>query len=167
MAEQVIRGADVLIKNIDRYGGGFIKAVNTDMKHAASILGLRIEKNISSTDHTLEDLRKMGHPYAGRDPNPPHKPEYIVHTQSGELLQGLFSGIKPASITGGELEAAAFAGISDEVEHATYVIFGTSKMIPRNFLIGSLGEVQEQIFKKLRRSLNKFTITFQGKKVKL
>jgi hypothetical protein len=36
----------------------------------------------SFTCHTLGDLRRMGYPYAVREPRPPHPP-YMIHSQSG------------------------------------------------------------------------------------
>ena len=167
MANETVIGTETLAKNIALYTERFLQEVNVDMEKSELILKSKIKENISNTDYTLADLRRMGHPYARKNPNPPHTPEYIVHRQSGKMLQGLKSGTVKANVTSGKLEAEAFAGIDDSVDHAKYVVFGTSKMIPRDFLRGSLGEVSEKILSTLKNSLRSATINFNGKKVKL
>jgi hypothetical protein len=167
MAKTLISGTETLAKNIVKYTEGFLREVNIDMEKAELILKGKIKDNISNTDYTLEDLAKMGHPYARRSPKSIHNPDYIVHCQSGEMLSGLGSGTKKASVKGTTLEAEAYAGISDNVEHAKYVIYGTSKMVPRDFLKGSLEEVGQKILTTLKRSLNRVTMSFNGKEERL
>lgn len=162
-----INGADVVSKNIVIFGGRFLEEVNRDMDQARVLLDKAIEKNISLQDHTLEDLASLGHPYAKRAPQELHVPGYQVHTQSGELKSGKFSGTDKASVSGGRLEARAYVGISDSVKHAPFVVFGTSKMVPRDFLVGSLGEVRMQIWEVLKRSLNQAVVSFNGEETRL
>ena len=173
-----INGADVVSKNIAKFGGGFIKELNRDMEQVRLILDKAVEKNISLADHSQADLAAMGHPYSVRAPQAIHSPGYQVHEQSGRLRAGKYSGTEKAEASGvdfisrtsflrGKIGASAFVGINESVRHAFFVVFGTSKMVPRDFLIGSLGEVREQAFEILRRSLNGFTISFNGEKVKL
>ena len=162
-----VKGADVVSKNILIFGGRFLDEVNKDMEQARRILDKAIEKNISLQDHSLEDLAAMGHPYAVRAPQAIHEPGYQVHTQSGELLGAKYSGTDPASVNGGRLSATAFVGIRESVRHAFFVVYGTSKMVPRDFLIGSLGEVRIQIWEVLKRSLNQAVVSFNGETERL
>lgn len=163
-----VQGADLVSKNIALFGGKFLEEVNKDMETARLVLDKAIEKNITLSDHTLADLKAMGHPYARRSPQSIHDPKYQVHKQSGKMLEGKYSGTKKASVSlFGNLEAQAYVGIKDDVEHAFHVVFGTSKMIPRDFLIGSLGEVREQLWNTLKRSLKNAVISFNGKTEKL
>lgn len=62
-------------------------------KHNARLLK-RFARQISGlTCHSLEDLRRMGHPYAKQRPRPPH-PVYEIHTHSGGYRRGWFARTK-------------------------------------------------------------------------
>lgn len=162
-----VHGAELVSKNIIAFGGGFLREVNRDMEQARYLLDKTIEKNISLTDHSIEGLADMGHPYARRAPQAIHDPGYQVHTQSGELKSGKYSGTDRADISSGRLTARAYVGISESVRHAFFVVYGTSKMVPRDFLVGSLGEVREQIWQFLKRSLNQAVVSFNGETERL
>lgn len=159
-----IKGADLVSKNIIAFGGGFLKEVNRDMEEVRGILDNAVKKNITLTDHSMEDLSAMGHPYAARAPQQIHSPSYQVHIQSGELARGRYSGTHKATLFGGQLKARAYVGIANSVTHALFVIYGTSKMVPRDFLVGSLGEVKEQIWETLSRSLKNAVVNFNGER---
>ena len=162
-----VNGAELLSKNIVKFGDRFLEEVNKDMEQARAILDKAIGKNISLSDHSLSDLAAMGHPYARRAPQAIHDPGYQVHVQSGELKSGKYSGTDKAGISSGSLRARAFVGINENVQHAFMVVYGTSKMVPRDFLIGSLGEVRDQIWQALRRSLNYAVVSFNGETTRL
>lgn len=160
-------GADVVAKNIIVFQKGFVRAVNRGMENVRAILDARITRNISLTDHSLSDLARLGHPYARGVGVKLHNPAYQVHTQSGRMLSAKVSGVDDADIIGGKLKASAWAGIGAGVPYAVHVIYGTSKMIPRDFLRGSLGEVRGQIIGTLSIPLKNAVINFDGEKVKL
>lgn len=163
-----IQGAEVVGKNILAFGKGFLREVNKDMDSVRKLLDDRVEANMSLTDHSLKDLAIMGHPYAARAPQSIHSPEYQVHQQTGRLLKAKYSGIEKAEVTGGSLTAAAFVGIhQSEAAHAIPVIYGTWKMVPRDFLRGSLNEVWQQAVDGLRRSLRGAVVSFDGDQVRL
>ena len=162
-----VTGADLVAKNIAKFGDRFLSEVNKDMEKARNILDKAVYRNISIQDHTLSDLAGLGHPYARRAPQTIHDPAYQVHVQSGELRDNKYSGTEQASIRGGKLMAQAFVGINERVRHAFYVVYGTSKMIPRDFLIGSLSEVRDQIYKTLKGSLGQAVVSFNGETQRL
>jgi len=166
MAGITDRSAKVVAQNIVRFTKGFLREVNKDMEKVRKLLDDRVEANISLSDHSLKQLADMGHPYATRSPQHIHDPEYQVHSQSGVMLAGKFSGTERVSIRSGKLVASAFVGI-EGVAHAVHVIFGTSRMIPRDFLDGSLQEEAGEARKLLGRSLKNVVVNFNGKKVKL
>lgn len=167
MAKTNIIGADTIAKNITKFTEGFIAEVNRDFKSVRDLIRDRVVKNASLTDHSLADLAEMGHPYSAAHPANPHEPPYLVHTQGGELLSGIYDGTSDASVSGGNLRAEAHVGVSESVAHAVFVIMGTSKMIPRDFLTGSLEEIREQIIETLSRSLHNAVISFNGESIKL
>lgn len=159
-------GGDVLAKNIVDFENKFLQSVNKGMQKISGMLDRQVTKNISLSDHSLSDLARMGHPYRRGGPGL-HTPKYQVHTQSGELLSGKVSGTDDAEIIGGKLSAAAWVGIADFVEHAKYVIYGTTTMVPRDFLGGSLREVKDPVYAVLKTILRDTTINYNGKRVKL
>lgn len=165
----VVIGQETLAKNIIVFQNRFLEQVNIDMRQVAGILKNAVKGNISETDHTLRDLANLGHPYGlgARDHKPLHTPNYLVHTQSGQMLAGLASDVEPASVSGGKLLATAKAGINASVEHAKNVFYGTSKMIPRDFLTPARESVKGDCIKVLSRSLKNTVVNFDGEKVKL
>lgn len=173
-----VNGEAVVLKNIAKFGDGFFRQVDKDMERVRTLLDKTVDKNMSLSDHSQADLSSLGHPYARRAPQKIHDPAYLVHTQSGKLKGGKYSGTSKAGSSGvnftsrtsfsrGQIGASAYVGINESVPHANMVVYGTSKMVPRDFLIGSLGEVKNDALNILRRSLNLFTINFNGEEVRL
>ena len=161
-------GGPLLAKNFVKYTERFLKEVNVDMTKVSSLIEGAVKVNAGVSDHSSKDLADLGHPYAKRSPNPPHNPEWLVHKQSGALLRAVYKGTNPASINSGTLTASAFCGVDEfMVPYARYLVFGTSKMIPRNFLRGSLNDVAYDAKEILRRSLNGVTVSFDGERTKL
>jgi hypothetical protein len=168
MARASVIGGETVARNMRAVQRRFLEGVNRDMRKVASLLDSKVMSRISLGDHSLDDLAALGHPYARRAPQAIHDPQYAVHTQSGELLASKFSGTEDATVTGGgKLTAEAYVGVSESVDHALFVILGTSKMIPRDFLTGSLEECREQAFDLLRASMKNTIVSFNGEKVKL
>lgn len=161
-----IRGVDLVAKNIIKYTDGFLKTVNKTMGEVDFILDGAVTKNISASDHTLADLRRLDHPYATRHGSRGlnlHDPNYVVHKQSGKLLKSKFHGVNKADIKSGVLKASAFAGLDqNKAPHALHVELGTSKMIPRPVLQGSREEVLPQAFNLIKKNLKNLTFGFKG-----
>ena len=166
-----VLGQDIVAKNIVKFGDGFLNHVNKQMKTIAFMLDREVTKNISETDHTLEDLRKLDHPYARRHgltkAKSLHEPYWLVHRQSGTLLTAKFSGNRPASVAGGKLSASAYVGLNTRLApYANSVVYGTSKMIPRPVLMGSRDNVVPDINVLLKKNLRDFVIRFNGDKTR-
>lgn len=148
-----VKGTDLVIKNIKSFGGGFERHLNKTMDQARNMLDEEITKNISLSCHSLEDLRKAGHPYRLSGPGL-HNPDWQVHTQSGEMLKSKTSGTIPARYAGGQFRATAYVAMDERLEYNAYVIYGTSKMIPRDFLHGSLMNKRDDLWKLVAGSLS-------------
>lgn len=163
-----IQGGELVAKNILAFGNKFRAEVDVDFERVRDLLDSRVKKNTGLTDHSLADLRRLGHPYARRAPQEIHSPGYQVHTQSGALQDARFSGTDKASVGSGKLSARAFVGFDpSKAPHAASVVYGTSKMVPRDPLVGSLGEVKERAFDLLSRSLRGAVINFNGERRKV
>jgi len=133
-----VRGADVVAKNIIRFGGNFTKHVNKVMKEVSVIMDNQVTKNMTLEDHTMK-----------------------VHKRSGELVRSKERGTIDANITFGALRAGAFVKLDEnKAEHAKYIIFGTSKMIPRPLLMGSVNQIKNKAFKVIKNNLRDLTMRF-------
>jgi len=167
-----VRGQDVIAKNIVAYGGGFLKHVNKQMKKISKLMDEQVQKNASLTDHSLQDLKMLGHPYSKRNPQKLHEPDFLVHKQSGKLLESKYSGIKEASISLFQLKASAYVGFDKNIApHAVFVIFGTSRSLPsgvksgmvaRDVLSGSVKQIENKAVEILRTNLKDFNFRFRG-----
>lgn len=159
-----VRGADIVAKNIIRYGNGFLKVVNITMKRVSVIMDNQVTKNMTLEDHSMKELKALGHPYAtkhGPKGMQIHTPYWQVHKRTGELVASKERGTTKASITVGKLQASAFVKLDDsKAEHAKYIIFGTSKMIPRPLLIGSVNQIKDKAFKIIKNNLRDLTVGF-------
>ena len=159
-----VRGADLVAKNIIRYGGRFLETVNKTMKKVSLVMDNQVTKNISLRDHSLEELRMLGHPYAKRHGEkgiPLHNPYWQIHERTGKLMDSKESGTTKASILLGNLSASAFVGFDEKkAEHAKYIVWGTSKMIPRPVLIGSVNQIKDKAFKVIKGDLGALTVGF-------
>ena len=124
----------------------------------------QVAKNMSLERPSLKELKALGHPYAKRHgPRgiPIHDPYWQVHKRSGELMRSKERGTTKANITLGKLQASAFVELDDgKAEHAKYIIFGTSKMIPRPLLIGSVNQIKNKAFKVIKNNLKDLTMRF-------
>jgi hypothetical protein len=161
-----VEGAQLIAKNLSHVMEGFLNHANKTMKQVQKMLDDKVTENISLMDHSLRDLAAMGHPYAARHGSRGmeiHDPYYQVHSQGGALLSSKRSGTIQANVTGGKLEAIAYAGLDEGVaKHALHVVFGTSKMIPRPVLEGSRNEVLEDAVALIKRSLGDLRFNFGG-----
>lgn len=149
-----VKGTDLVIKNIRNFGGGFTNHLNKTMEQVRKKLDNEVTKNISLTCHSLEDLRIAGHPYRLSGPGLHDPNNWQVHTQSGEMLRSKSSGTIPAQFNSGQFRATAYVAMSESLEYNAYVIYGTSKMVPRDFLHGSLGNIKDDIYKFIADNLS-------------
>ena len=120
---------------------------------------------MSLRDHSLRDLASLGHPYAkrhGPKGSPIHDPYWQVHKQSGQLLSSKESGVEPASISFGRLTSAAFVKLDDnKAPHAWSVIYGTTRMIPRPFLMLSIESKKDIFVDLIAKNLRDLTVNFK------
>jgi hypothetical protein len=103
-------------------------------KEALAHLKDKVMENASLTDHSLEDLKRLGYPYSRAHPKRIHTPEWLVHVQSGQLLSSVRHAVemKPKSIS-------ALVYLDQRIApHAKFVILGTRRMVSRDFLSGTL-----------------------------
>jgi len=118
------------------------------LKAAANTLENKISENAGLTDHTLQDLAELGHPYSKATPKNIHRPKFKVHAQDGDLQNAI--GQKQVG------KDKIFVGVdTSKAPHAKHVILGTSKMVARDFITGSFKQIEEELRKIINKSVNK------------
>lgn len=144
----------------------------------AKLYEAAVRENIGLTDHSLDDLKEMGHPYSlqnlsrgGAAPaglasavgSAALHGSFQVHVQrigrKGRVIRG--SGGGPEVLIdalGIDFEAVkkdsvgAIVGIEEtRAAHVRYVVLGTRYMIARDFFAGTLLEVIDQMFDTFER----------------
>ena len=101
-------------------------------KHNADLMLAKAREYSSLTDHSLADLRAMGHPYAKRRPNPPHAP-YLIHKQRGNFNRRWYAKTFRRGDDFG-FELGNTARTSKGRALLPLLQSGTKKMIPRPIL---------------------------------
>jgi|SRR3989304_1274751 len=106
--------------------------------------------------HTLAVLREMGHPYAvrhvvgpqgPRQAPVPHEPQQLIHVQTGQLLAAIKD---PKIFKNKEVSIGTVEIDESQSPHARWVIFGTSKMISRNFPVKALENIRDDWWELLK-----------------
>lgn len=164
-----VTGQGIVIDNIIAYGGGALRNVDKSLTKVSGILDRAVTKNISLPALSKAQLKQLDHPYAKRHGPEGRKitdPFYQVHTVSGKLKSSKSSGVVKASVNSGRLTGSAFVKLDEgQAEHASSVVYGTSKMIPRPVLEGSRSEVLGKAVEIVRNALKDLTVNFRGANV--
>ena len=130
---------------------------NQVQEQTANYLFQKIKENASATCHSLKDFRYKGaddkwhYMYSVLNPMNPHpeKP-YLVHKHTGQLLSSLSM---EKGRQGGKWYVA-FGFDRSKCPYTQHVIYGTGKMIPRNFIKETVErEVPKTVRPKIRRDL--------------
>ena len=155
MFKVVIRGKEKVLTNINKKRFQTEAGMVDTVRKAQKPLMTRIRANINWTCHSLKELADMGHPYGKKHLNNPHSPYYLVHRQSGAMRNALSSDIAFdfRQVRGGiGFTEAAEDSLTSPNARASYIravlkgsTIGTGGMVERDFLSGSLKEVEKQI----------------------
>jgi hypothetical protein len=124
-------------------------------RKVADLLFDVIHTNISIDDHSLQDLRDLGHPYSRKNQSSGRvlgmKP-FQVHTQRG-VIRGTNSGpmhlvdaLGIDSDFGGDVMTFDVGIDENDAQHVKYVVLGTKFMVARDFFAGSLIEAVDDMF---------------------
>ncbi len=124
------------------------KGLPKALKEAADTLEDKISENAGLTDHSLQDLADIGHPYSKANPRNIHRPKFKVHSQSGSLQ----SAIGQEKMGKDKI----LVGVDgSKAPHTRHVILGTSKMVARDFITGSFKEIEEELIEIVNKSVKK------------
>ena len=127
-----LRGVEVVLKGIASLDRRTSYLAYVGVMNALKIGEKASRDIISLGDHSLADLRRMGHPYATRDPRNPHDPPESVHAQKGNYLRALHvarpEGYSMAIVKG----KITIEG--DMKQRDRWIQEGTKKMIARPWM---------------------------------
>jgi hypothetical protein len=143
MAEMIVHNLDVVIRNIKAIGGGAPRYMNDVLTRCMSIdVWPRWVNHIKLTDHSLEDLARLGHPYSTRfGVDSFMHPDSEVHKQSGSVFE---SSRIVDSTSNGEVRTA----IMCTSPHYIFLRYGTRFMRMRDPGGAALGEALPDIKKR-------------------
>jgi hypothetical protein len=127
-----VNGLSSVRQAMQAHLAGMREAMVEATTDSAQLLLNEMEFLTDRIDHDLKQLREMGHPYAVRNPQGQPHPDWIVHIQSGDLQKGL--KLLPTRLTGGMIEA----DILSEARHTWYLLLGTRRMRPRDFVSAAI-----------------------------
>lgn len=112
---------------------------------AAEYLASKVEQKVSGT-LTPEDLKELGHPYSWSSATPISTD---VNVQTGNLKEAIFYTMPEKEATLFEkvyTRWKTYVGVDlAKAPYARYIIFGTKKMRPRDFLTETLLEEREKL----------------------
>ena len=110
----------------------------------------QVDKNVSLDDHTLQELKAMGHPYAASKPADTPHDDRMVHEQTGAFRKSIKSS--PAE----ETTSRRFTVyVTTDSPIAPYLIYGTAKMRPRRFHEKSFEEIKDKYWQPVTERLKK------------
>lgn len=133
-------------KVLEKFEKVTIKGAKKAVRKTANLLREKMVENASLTDHSLDELEKLGHPYAVRSPQGLHNPDFQLHMQSGKLSDN----IEMAEVSDKEY----FVGVDEaKVPYIRHVLRGTQFMIARDFITGSLNEIRKKLNEVFARGL--------------
>lgn len=110
----------------------------------------QVIKNISLDDHTLEELRKLGHPYAAKGGSGLHGTDALVHQQTRKLKQSIRAS-EPEELTSRRFSVF----VTSDVPYMPYLLHGTSRMRARPFHEKSFNEIKDKFWDPVLDELKK------------
>lgn len=127
-----IEGLDNVFQGMDSVIRKVVSAENTQLKLAGRVVHEAVKNQAGLTDHTLDDLAALGHPYSTRFPDNtgPHGDDTQVHIQSG-LLQANIEKVEDINDT---VSRVAVGVSASKVPYITDLMEGGPKMRPRRFI---------------------------------
>lgn len=144
-----VRGFETIIKNMESLTPAVMNHLRLSVNQATKELRSTVDEHIELTCHSLADLADLGHPYSTRFPEDSFvHPDDYLHIQSGHLHANVES---ISEVNTSNNTAVAAVGVSEnKVPYIGYLIDGTSKMRPRDFLGNSMLERKDDLLKIIK-----------------
>lgn len=125
-------------------------AILVGLKGVAEQYYSQVIKNLSLDDHTLEELRKLGHPYSVTKGVDSLHPDAMIHEQTGNLKRSI--RIQPPE----ETTSRRFSVfVTSNSPYLPFLLYGTSTMRARPFHIRSYESIKARFWKPVTDELSK------------
>lgn len=126
-------------------------AVLEGLQQVAKQYHAQVLRNISLDDHTLEELRKLGHPYSTSLPvDSFHGSDALVHEQSGKLKRTI--RVWPPE----ETTSRRFSVyITSSAPYLPFLLYGTSTMRARPFHQKAYEDIKDRFWQPVLSQLSK------------
>jgi len=122
----------------------YIEEVEKACRQNAEVVKKKAQQFSQRRFFSLEDLRRMGHPYAVRAPHPPVA-AHILSRQSGKLY-----GMWKVSVVKTDPNRVVYT-VYNRAPYAKYMM-GTTKMIPRPILDEALTRTKDERARNIKRA---------------
>jgi len=133
MISAKVQGLNVVLSGMKEFGVRAKAGAFTGVIEALKIADEASQKLISAQDHSLEELRIMGHPYSEADPNPPHD-DPVIHVQTGDYLNAL-TVTPPRGFAGSIIEGKVSIEGDEKIKKLDgWLQEGTLRMIARPWM---------------------------------
>lgn len=154
-SELKFHNLDIVIRRIKSVGGGapgyMKKLLNSAMEEDVVP---EWKKHIGLTDHTLQELAKLGYPYARRCPTDSFvHPDSEVHIQSGDLI----AATEVNEIDANGQYAVRLANTNPVYE---YLRYGTALMRPRDPAAATMRDALPKIKSRLSEGVKNAVIEY-------
>lgn len=128
------------------------------MKEVSDQYMKEVDKTLSLDDHSLQELRRLGHPYGtGKPENQPHDDRYI-HEQTGKLRKSI-KATDPREVSSRKISVT----VTSDDPVVPFLIYGTSKMRPRRFHEMAFENIKDKYWKPIFDRLKKFNYRIDTK----
>lgn len=137
-----IRGIQNVINSMGQLAPNVKTHLEKAVQQASKELYKTVNEHISLTCHSLEELAALDHPYSTQYAQDSFEhPDDFVHIQSGKL----FASVEVIGEMSGEVAVVAVGVDEKKVPYIGYLIDGTTKMRPRDFLGNAIKERKDDL----------------------
>ncbi len=146
-----VEGLDNIKANLDKAVSKTVAKMNERVMLAGLIAEEAVRQQAELTDHSLEDLAILGHPYAKIYPadSPPHNDDSLLHIQSGYL----FANIDRVEDFNSTKSSVAVGVSPDRVPYIEDLMHGNTKMRPRPFIQRAWSKHKDEVIRALEGRL--------------
>lgn len=140
MIKATIEGLDITISGLESVGPESREAAYFAIVEALQRAFEICKATISLSDHSLRELALMGHPYGFTHPQEIHKPDELVHIQSGNYIDAL-TAHPPTGLGYAIIEGTISMDGVEELDR--WIQEGTDKMRARpwmQYIVDTYGE---------------------------
>lgn len=150
-------GCTLVIKN-GSLSAKLREQILAGMKEVSDQYMKQVDKTLSLDDHTLQELRRLGHPYGVEKPeNTPHD-DAMIHEQTGKLRKSI-SVTAPSEITSRKIGVT----ITSDDPVMPFLMYGTTRMRPRRFHERAYQNIKDKYWQPIFDRLKKFNYRIDQK----